>query len=222
MTMPRAIALLLISGAITAFGVFLVFTRVNDGLVNSTNPSRGTGAFIGENAATPPGVGSTSRGAADATVAAARAEITAAAATRNAVLTPFPTGTGGRGEAVAIGETITVGTSSFTVHSIADPEPPGFFPTQAGFRRIAVEVTQQAVSGTVRYQFSEFRLRDSTGEVRTWTTANSNPGFASGTLQAGQERRGWLSFQVPDGVGLDALIWQPLGSASAVVLVDLR
>ena len=222
MTMPRAIALLILSGGITALGIFLVVMRVQDGLVNAQNPSHSSGAFVGENAATPQGVGSTSRGSTFATTQAFRAELTAAAATMNAVLTPFPTGTGGRGGAVAIGESITVGTSSFTVHQVADPEPPGFFPTQAGNRRIAIEISQQAVGATVQYQFSQFRLRDANGEVRTWTTANSKPEFSAGTLQAGETRRGWLSFQLPEGVGIDALIWQPLGSASAVVIADLR
>jgi hypothetical protein len=151
MTMPRAIALLLLSIGITAAGIFLIVVRVQDGLVNPNNPSRGSGAFTGENAATPQGVGSTSRGAVNATATAVFREITAAAATRNAVLTPFPSGTGDRGSAVAIGETVTVGNS-----------------------------------------------------------------------KAGQTRRGWLSFQLPEGMALDALIWQPLGSASAVVITDLR
>ena len=224
MTMPRAIALLVFSILVTAAGVVLLFVRVQDGLVNPTNPSYSSGAFSGDAAATPPGVGSTSRGVADATVAAARREVTALAATQAALLTPFPGGTGaaGRGSAVAIGEPITVGNSRFTVHQVADPEPPGFFPTNPGSRRVAIEVTQVAVSGAVQYNFAQFRLRDSAGSVRTWATANSTPAFSSGTLQAGESRQGWLSFQVPLGVELDALIFQPLGSASAVVIVALR
>ena len=222
MTMPKAIALLVLSILVTAGGIFVVVMDVQSGLVNPENPSHSSGAFTGENAATPPGAAYASRAGADPTVKAALEEITAAAATRNAVLTPFATGTGSRGEAVAIGETITVGTSSFTVHQVADPEPAGFFPTQAGNRRVAIEVSQTAVGATVRYNFSEFRLRDASGEIHTWTTPNSAPDFKSGTLQAGESRRGWLSFQLPADSGLNALIWQPLGSASAVVIVALR
>jgi len=222
MTMPKAIALLVLSILVTAGGIFVVIMEVQSGLVNAANPSHSSGAYTGDNAATPPGAAYASRADADPTVKAALQEITAAAATRSAVLTPFPTGTGSRGGAVAIGESVTVGTSSFTVHQVADPEPPGFFPTRAGNRRVAIDVSQTAVSGTVSYNFSEFRLRDASGEIHTWTTPNSAPDFKNGMLQAPASQRGWLSFQLASDVGLDALIWQPLGSASAVVIVALR
>lgn len=223
MTMPKAVALLMLSLALTVVGVVLVVMRVNSGIVNPAIEARSnTGAFTGEQAATPIGFEGLSRGAADATVAASIRDITATAGTAAAVLTPFPTGSTGRGNAVAIGEPILVGNSRFTVHQVQDPEAPGFFPTNPGNRRIGIEVSQEAVSGAVQYNFSQFRLRDATGKIHSWTTVNGTPGFGGGTLQPGETRRGWISFQVPQGVAIDALILQLLGQASAVPIVDLR
>ena len=223
--MPRAIAFVALSVLVAALGVVMLIGKINSGLVNPEIDSRSTGAFTGEDAATPQGSnGRRSPGVAAATVTALVRQSTAAAGTAAAVLTPFPRtpGPGGRGTAVAIGEAIDVGTSRFTVHQVMDPETPGFFPTNPGNRRIGIEITQEAISGTVQYNFSQFRLRDSTGKIHTWTIANTKPEFSAGSLLQGQMRKGWLSFQLPIGTETDALIFQPLGQASAVAIVDLR
>ena len=55
MTMPRAVALLVLAIMVTASGIFLLVLRVNGGLINPEIKSRSTGAFTGENAATPTG-----------------------------------------------------------------------------------------------------------------------------------------------------------------------
>ena len=223
MTMPRAIAFLVLSVLVTALGVVLLIGKINSGLVNPEIDSRSTGAFTGDNAATPQGSsGRISPGGVGATVTASVRQITATAGTAAAVLTPFPQTPGVRGNAVGVGESIDVGTSRFTVHQVLDPEPPGFFPTNPGNRRIGIELTQEALSGTVQYNFSQFRLRDSTGKLHTWTIANTKPEFSTGSLATGQARKGWLSFQLPTGTEIDALIFQPLGQASAVAIVDLR
>ena len=228
MTMPRAVALLILSSLVTALGVFLLVVRINSGLVNSEISSRSTGAFIGENAATPEGSdrsnpGGVSRGNAAATITATIRQITSVAATASAVLTPLSGTPGaGAGSAVAVGQPVTVGTSRFTVHQVLDPEPPGTFQTTSGNRRIGIEITQEALTGSQQYHFAQFRVRDTNGKLYTWAIANGDPQFSVGTIQAGESRRGWLSFQVPVGVPVDALVFQGLTQSAGTAIVDLR
>lgn len=224
MTMLRAVALLVFSIVITAVGILLIVVRVNEGVVNPNNPSVRTGAFTGDAAATPTGNDlPINRSGAAATITAAARQITAAAATASAVKTPFAATPGtGRVSAVGVGEAVTVGTSRITVLQVADPEPPGLFRTDAGKRRVALEIKQEALADGVRYHFVEFKLRDSAGNIYTWTITNGEPPFQNGTLPAGGSRQGWISFQVPTGAVLDALIFQPITAPAGTPIVDLR
>lgn len=223
MTMRKAVALLVFSILVAAAGVVMLIGRVNSGLVNAEIGANSPGARLGENAATPGGVDDISSGSAGATVTAAVRQATALAATANAVLTPIPSTPGaGNSGIVAIGQSVEVNGSRYTVLRVVDPEPPGLFQTTAGNRRVAIELTQEAMSAPQSYNFASFQLRDAAGKLYTWAITNSSPGFQSGTLKAGESRRGWISFQVPTGVEIATLILQIPGRAQGVPIVALR
>jgi len=223
MTMPKAIALLVLSGLIMAAGVALVFVRIDQGRVDSSINDRNVGARAGDERATPTGSNGFSNGQANRVLTETAATITAIVRTAEAVQTPAaqrtpaPAGRGG-----AIGEPIEVNGVRYTVHQMADPEPPGFFSTTAGNRRVALEITQEALDGPSPYSFSRFRIRDVDGKEYSWAITNTEPKFESGTLQRGQSRRGWISFQVPATAGVDALILLVPGQAQGVPIVTLR
>jgi|GEM_PF-5330400 len=219
--MKWAVGLLVVSCLITAAGVGLLVLRINEGMVDPSIDSRSTGAFTGDRPATPTGDDlPINRSGAAATVTAAVREGTAAAATAAAVKTPLAGG--GSGDVVPVGQPIEVAGSRLTVLQVLDPEPPGLFRTEAGKRRVAIQLTQEALRGTQRYHFAEFKLRDSTGAIHTWAITNGEPPFQTGELRAGESRTGWLSFQVPEGAALDALIYDPLTAGKARAIVDLR
>ena len=218
MTMARAVIFLVVSIVIMALGLILLIVRVNGGLIDSSINSRDSGARVGDQAATP--AGSTVRpsgGAVGATVTAAVRTATALAGGGRTVVP------GGRDVTqVPVGATTEVNGSRYTVHQVVDPEPPGIFTTTAGNRRVALEITQEALSGTVSYSFASFRIRDANGQEYTWAITNTSPKFDSGTLKAGESKRGWISFQVPVGVGLDALILLTPGQAKGTAIVTLK
>jgi hypothetical protein len=219
--MKWAVGFLVLSCLVTAAGVGLLVLRINEGLVNSSIDAQHTGAFTGDRAATPTGDDlPVNRSGAAATITATIREVTAAAATAIAVKTPLANG--GSVDVVPVGQPVELGGSRFTVLQVLDPEPPGLFKTEAGKRRVAIELTQQSVSGTQRYHFAQFVLRDASGGLHTWAITNGEPAFNVGQLEAGQSRTGWISFQVPEAAVLDALVFDPLGAGEARAIVDLR
>lgn len=221
MTMMRAVFFLVISGVIMALGIVFVIVRVNEGLIDSSISARDSGARVGDGAATPEGPGrGQSPGQARGTATAVFRTATALAGQRTPSVPPTPSGRDIT--QVPIGATTEIGGSRYTVHQVADPEPPGFFTTTAGNRRVALEITQEATGRDVTYSFAAFRLRDANGEEHTWAITNSAPKFDSGTLKSGESKTGWISFQVPVGVGLDALILTQPGRIESTAIVTLR
>lgn len=223
MTMPKAIALLVLSSLIMAAGVGLIFFRIDQGRVDGSIDDRNVGARAGDARATPAGSNNFSTGQANRVLTETAATITAIVRTAEALQTPEGQRTPSPSAAgVAIGEPIEVNGVRYTVHQVADPEPPGFFSTTAGNRRVAIEITQEALGRPSPYTFSRFRIRDVDGKEHNWAITNTEPKFESGTLQPGQSRRGWISFQVPATVGVDALILLVPGQAQGVPIVTLR
>ena len=222
MTMARAVIFLVLSGLIMALGIVLVIVRVNEGLIDGSITARDSGARVGESAATPVGVDSgLSPGQAGATATAVIRTVTALAGGRTPNSTP-PTPSGRDITQVPVGATTEVNGSRYTVHQVADPEAPGLFTTTAGNRRVALEITQEAVANNVAYSFANFRLRDANGEEHTWAITNTSPKFDSGTLKAGESKRGWISFQVPTGLAIDSLILLIPGKAGGTAIVTLK
>lgn len=220
MTMPKAVAFLILSVALMVAGVALVAVRLDRGTIDSSIGSRSSGARSGADPATPQGNGHISGGQAGATATAAWKTATAAIGRAGTATSAPPAPS--TSAAVAVGASIVVNGSRYTVHQVADPEPPGIFTTNAGSRRVALEVSQQAVSGTVTYGFVDFRLVDSAGKEYTWAITNSQPTFGAGSLQAGETQRGWLSFQVAADATLEAVVLRIPGQARSTPLVTLR
>jgi hypothetical protein len=227
MTMGKAVLFMVLSIFVMVAGILAVAFKVNSGIVNGEIDSQSSGARTGSQAATPVGAATrAASGNAGATITAAVQFGTTVAKTAAALTTPGPGSTRTPATpavaAVGIGQPIEVGGSRYTVYQVADPEPPGIFTTTAGNRRVALEVSQEALSGTVQYTFAQFKIRDTSGTDYTWAITNSKPGFEQGTLTPGQAKQGWISFQVPVGVQLDALVLQIPGQAATTPLVKLR
>jgi hypothetical protein len=221
--MLRAVAFLVASVIVMGVGILLVVVRINSGLVDSSIQSRDSGARSGDNPAIPRGVDTFSSGQAGATATAAFALVTAANQTARAALTPRAGATPQPGGVpVKVGQPIVVNGTSFTALFVADPEPPGFFSTAAGNRRVALDVTVTALSAPLTYSFSDFRLHASDGKDYTWAITNTSPKFESGSIAAGESHRGWISFQLPVGVAPETLIYQRPGQPGGVAIVDLR
>ena len=185
MTTPRAIVLLVLSVAIFVGGIATIAASGISGLVSSDARSLNSGARTGSNPVTPGPSGPTLE-------PELRDEMTRIARTLAAYptavartptpppITPFsgtPTST-------------RAGTSAFTVLQLVDPEPPGFFVTNPGMRRVAIEVRQDAIGEGVRYSFGLFRIRDDSGDEYGCATTNSQPGFDTGELDPVQSRTG--------------------------------
>lgn len=213
MTMIRALVLLGISLVVFIAGIGLLAINAESGFLSSEARSINSGARTGSNPA-PPGPPAPTF---DPDLAE---ELTAIARTLTALptvagLTPTPSATVSR-----LGEPVTAGNSVYTVLQVVDPEPPGLFVTNPGMRRVAIEVRQEASSGTARYSFAFFRLRDDAGDEHSWAITNSEPGFESGDLRAGESRTGWLSFQVPEGSKPAALLVRVSTGYVAIARLD--
>ena len=198
MTMGRAIALLVVSLLVLGGGIAAMVVKVDSSFLSSDAGEYSSGARTGDQAAAPAGAGGAEAQEARATLTAIARTLTATApgaAGTPPARTPIP----GEVTPVAVGQPITVGTSTYTVLQVADPEPPGFFVTNPGMRRVAIEVRQEAASGAARYSFGLFRIRDSAGDEHSWAITNSEPNFDTGDLLPGESRTGWISFQVPEG-----------------------
>ena len=103
---------------------------------------------------------------------------------------------------------------------VVDPEPPGFFVTNPGMRRVAVLVEQEATGGPARYSFGLFRIRDSAGDEHSWAITNSDPGFDTGELARGESHLGWVSFQLPEGRAPVMLLVNAPGGYTDIVRLD--
>src|SRR5687768_8875863 len=164
MTMPKAIALLVLSGLIMAAGVALVFVRIDQGRVDSSINDRNVGARAGDERATPTGSNGFSNGQANRVLPETAATITATVRTAEAVQTPPAQPTAGpAGRGGGVGEPFEVNGVRHTGHQVAGPEPARFLSTTGGKRRGAVEITPEALDGPSPYSFSRFRIRDVDG-----------------------------------------------------------
>lgn len=221
MTMLRAIVLLLASGALMVAGVVLVFLRVDGGLVNAEIKQRDVGARIGDERATPTGAfEDIFSGTPGSQLDDDFATVTAIVRTAEAHLTPTP------GPAISeptgIGGSVSYDGARYTVLQVVDPEPPGFFSTKEGHRRVAIELRMEAMGKPLRYAFSNFKVRDTSGVDYGWAITNSEPRFGNGSLTQGESRQGWIAFDLPEGAQPAALMLNVLGRREGILLVTLQ
>ena len=127
--------------------------------------------------------------------------------------TPIPTATPTpEPTPVAIGTTVEVGGSSYTLNEIVDPAPVGIFGVSEGRRLVALDVTQVgAGADSDSYNPLYFAVQDVEGYVYTPDLASADvaPLFGSGELASGQIVRGWVVFELPESAELIAVPVEP-------------
>ena len=118
--------------------------------------------------------------------------------------------------------TVEVGGSSYTVHEVLDPAPPGVFGVDEGKRLVAVDVTQAAGDEGDSYNLRYLSVQDANGYVyQKGGFADVEPSFGYGVLAAGQRVRGWVSFEVPEAAILVAVMAQAEVLGPNIVIADL-
>ena len=126
---------------------------------------------------------------------------------------------------VAMGTTIEVGGSSYTVNEIMDPAPAGVFGVNEGKRLLALDITQVGLSGgSDPFNPLYFAVQDADGYVYTPALADADvgPPFGSGELTAGQIVRGWVAFEVPESAGLVSVLVEPDVFGARITIADLQ
>ena len=106
---------------------------------------------------------------------------------------------------VAIGTTVEVGRSSYTLNEIMDPAPAGILGVTEGKRLVALDITQMGISvNGDSYNLLNFAIQDTDGYLYTpgFADADAGPPFGVGELAAGQIVRGWVVFELPEAARL--------------------
>ena len=93
----------------------------------------------------------------------------------------------------------------------------------AGYRLVAIDVTQIGVDDDDPYNPLYFSVQDSDGYVygASLTGTDIKPGFSSGELSSGQVVRGWVTFEVPESAMLISVMVEPDVFGAKVVIADL-
>ena len=118
-------------------------------------------------------------------------------------------------------ETIEVGGNSYTINKILDPAPPRWS-LHAGKRLVAIDITQVALVNDAYFNPLYFSVQDSDGYVYDRSgSADVEPRFSSGDLNAGQRVRGWVTFEIPSSSTLVSVLVEPNRSSQMVVIADL-
>ena len=127
--------------------------------------------------------------------------------------TPIPTATPTpEPTPLAIGTTVEVGGSSYTLNEIVDPAPAGIFGVSEGRRLVALDITQVGTSADRdSYNPLYFAVQDIEAYVYTpdLASADVDPLFGSGELASGQIVRGWVVFELPESAKLIAVLVEP-------------
>jgi len=222
MTMVRAQVLLWASIALAVFAGWFVLRNIDLQLDNPSAPTRPGGAVLSDNPAAREGRAIPKLGGASS-IGSPDVAATITAILRTAMATPGAsarTPAAGPPVAVGLGQPIDIAGVRYTVHQVVDPEPPGFFATLPGRRRIALDVSVEALTEPSQYEFTRFRLQDDTTGTFGWALSNTKPAFDRGTLQPGESHRGWLSFQVPPERTAAGLFISPPGSSQRILIAD--
>ena len=124
---------------------------------------------------------------------------------------------------IPIGSTVRFEGSSYIVHEVRDPVPPGYSGVDEGNRFVAVDVTQISVEDGVRFSYLDFSVQDADGYVYSHDRgADMNPDFGYGSLASGQRVRGWVSFQIPEDATLVRVLAEGAGfGAQMTTIADL-
>jgi hypothetical protein len=140
-------------------------------------------------------------------------------ATRTVAPTAVPTQASG----AKVGETARGQGYAVTMHEFVDPAPAGRFSSpKPGFRWVAFDVTVEN-TGTAQISFNPFYFTIKGTDNREYSQAfgGMEPSLNSGQHQPGEATRGWVTFEVPEGLPLATLTYDPTFGKSRV-LFDLR
>ena len=98
-----------------------------------------------------------------------------------------------------------------TLNQIADPWQSEFLPPDAGKRYVAFDVTVENIgkSGTHDANLFNFKLTDAQAFAYEATFIGPDPSLGYVGLGSGEKTRGWVSFEVNQGAGLDVLKYDP-------------
>ncbi len=126
-------------------------------------------------------------------------------------------------EPIPVGSTVRFGGSSYTVHEVRDPVPPGYSGVDEGHRFVAVDVTQIGIEDGVSFNPLNYSIQDADGYVYDRDGgADINPKFSYGNLTAGQRVRGWITFQIPEDAILVRVLAEGAGfGAQLTTIADL-
>ena len=125
---------------------------------------------------------------------------------------------------VAIGTTVEVGGSSYTLNEVMDPAPAGIFGVKEGKRLVALDITQVGISDDGdSYNPLNFAIQDTDGYVYTpaLTGADVEPRFGAGKLAAGQMVRGWVVFELPESARLVSVLADHGVFGASISIADL-
>ena len=125
---------------------------------------------------------------------------------------------------VAIGTTVEVGGSSYTLNEVKDPAPAGIFGVNEGKRLVALDITQVGINDDGdSYNPLHFAIQDTDGYVYTpgFADADVGPPFSFGDLAAGQIVRGWVVFELPEPARLVSVLVAPGFLGAKVSIADL-
>ena len=91
----------------------------------------------------------------------------------------------------------------------------GVAPPRPGNEYLAIDVVIDTLADSAQtFNQTEFRVVDVDGRRYT-PVAGRLPPLGTGQIRPGQPARGWLTFEVPIGVPLDSLLWDPPFADSA-------
>ena len=123
----------------------------------------------------------------------------------------------------AIGTTVGVGGSSYTLNEVRDPAPAGIFGVNEGRRLVALDITQAGIRDGDSYSPLHFAIQDTDGYVYTpgFGGADVGPLLESGELAAGQIVRGWVVFELLEAATLTSVSVAPGFLGAKVSIADL-
>ena len=124
---------------------------------------------------------------------------------------------------VPIGSTVQFEDSTYTVHEVRDPVPPGYSGVDEGNRFIAIDVTQIGIEDDANFGHGKFSVQDADGYVYDWDNgADISPEIGYGSLAAGQRVRGWTAFQIPEDATLVRVLVEGGGfGGQSITIADL-
>ena len=163
---------------------------------------------------------------ATATPAAASPRLTATAAATPASTaepTPTPAPTPPAGSPRITGSTEHSG-SLYTVNQLRDPAPPGSLQAGPGNRLVAIDVTQERIAPRLdAFSPYYFAVQDAGGNVYFPNGGESalEPAFSAGELAPGEQTRGWITFELPQGAKVLAVLAEPNPQGGTVVIAAL-